>query len=304
MASIPVGIGLSAVLTVLGSVVTLLLAGAMLFTLFISPSANGQMSPTLLKAVTIVMAAVFTALSGWGIATAIGIFTRRGWARISIIVFAALLTLMSAGGALSVAVMPFPPAPGLDPSIMTTVRLGIVAFYAVLTGIGVWWLVLFNRSGARNYFAWQEPVRERAQPLSVMIIAWWLIGSSVLMAPSVIFRFPAVLMGVVLTGLPAMALYVVFATAQLWVGTSLLGMRRTALIGAIAYFTFAAVNGIVSLIGPAYPEMVRQVKLAMPKLFPAGIPEMSGPMWPYAFMSAAFCAVPIFFLVQQRPRFH
>ena len=66
-----IGIRVSAVLTILGSAMTLLLAGLMLLAGFFAQPPH--YSPIPLKPVMAVMAAFFVALSAWGISTAIAI---------------------------------------------------------------------------------------------------------------------------------------------------------------------------------------------------------------------------------------
>src|SRR4051812_34771708 len=90
---------LSAVLAIVGSVLTLLFAIVMCGTAFFAPPPReGTLSPAAFKGMMLFTAALFLGLSGWGISTAIGIFLRRRWSRISMLVFAALLTMMSAVG--------------------------------------------------------------------------------------------------------------------------------------------------------------------------------------------------------------
>ena len=133
-------------------------------------------------------------------------------------------------------------------AITSMIRWGMAAFYALLTVIGVWWLVLFNRSRTKDYFGRQEPVSERARPLSVSVIAWCLLVGAACMVPSLIFRFPAVLFGIFLTGWVTLAVYTAFAAAQIYLGTGLLHLREQARVGAIGYFCFGAVNSAVSLV--------------------------------------------------------
>ena len=298
---------MSAVLTILGSAMTLLLAGLMLLAgFFAQPPQNTPPSPIPLKPMMAVMAAFFVALSAWGISTAIAVFLRRRWARISILVFAVLLTFMSAGGMLAILFVQLPTTSNSDAArFMPVVRLGMAAFYGVLTSIGVWWLVLFNRSGTKEYFAGQGPVSESARPLSISVIAWYMLVGAAFMVLAAILRFPAVLFGAVLTGWVTLAVYGVWAAAQIYLGTGLLSLQQGARVGSIALFCFAAANGAVSMLGPGYAEMIRQMQIAMPKLFLAGTQTaMPGPMWVFALLATAGCAVPIFFLVRRRPAFH
>ena len=295
---------MSAVLSILGSAVTLLFAGLMFLAgFFVTPEQDASPSPIPLKPMTAVMAAVLVALSAWGISTGIAIFLRHRWARISILMFAGLLTFMSAGGMLTILVVQLPAMPQSD--VMPMIRLGMAAFNVVLAAIGVWWLVLFNRSRTKEYFAGQiVPASERARPLSVSVIAWFLLISGALTASSAIFRLPAIMFGIVLTGWATLPLYAAYAAVQIYLGTGLLRLREGARVGTIAYLCFNAVNTSVSLVGPGYTEMMRQLQIAKPKFFPNGAATaVVGPIWLFALIAAALCAVAIFFLVRRAPAF-
>jgi hypothetical protein len=302
-----IGIRVSAVLTILGSAMTLLLAGLMLLAgFFAQPPQDAPPSPMPLKPVMAVMAAFLVALTAWGISTAIAIFLRRRWARISILVFAVLLTFISAGGMLAILFVQLPATPNNDAArFMPVVRLVIAAFYGALTAIGVWWLVLFNRSRTKEYFAGQGPVIESARPLSISLIAWYMLAGGVFMVLTAVLRLPAMLFGVVFTGWLALAVYAVWAAAQIYLGTGLLSLQHRARIGSIALFCFGAANGVISFVGPSYAEMMRQMQIAMPRLFLAGAQTaVPGPRWVFALLTMAGCAVPTFFLVRRRPAFH
>jgi len=297
----------SAVLAILGSAMSLLFAVLMLFAGYFAPLPQGAPpSPIPLQPMLAVMAAVLVALSAWGISTGIAIFLRRRWARISILVFAVLLTFMSTGGMLAILFIQLPATSKSDVvAFMPMVRLGMAAFYGVLTAVGIWWLVLFNRSRTKEYFAGQGPVSESARPLSVSVIAWYMLVSAAFMALAAIFRIPAMLFGAVLTGWVTLAVYGTWAAAQIYLGTGLLSLQQGARVGSIGFFCFVAANGMVSMVRPGYAEMIRQMQIAMPRIFLASTPTaMPGPMWLFALLTMGFCAVPIFFLVRRRPSFH
>ena len=253
-----------------------------------------------------IMAAVMVAFSAWGISTAIAIFLRRRWARVSILVFAVLLTFMSGAGTIAILFIQLPATPNTDSAaIMPVVRLGMAAFYGVLTAIGVWWLVLFNRSRTKEYFAGQGPVIESARPLSIGVIAWWLLAGGAFMVVAALLRLPAMLLGAVLTGWVTLVVYGAWAAVQIYLGLGLLSLRQAARVGSIAFFCFGAANCAVSMLGPGYAEMMRQTRIAMPRLFPAGAPAaLPGPIWVFVLLTTACCAVPIVFLVRRKPAFH
>ena len=155
-----IGIRASGGLTVAGSLATLALGGLMLVSMTLAPPPTGPAAPPFpMATMGIVMASIFALFSGWGIWTAIGVFRRRGWARISILIFAVLLTFMGVGGGLAILVVQLPAQPNVTQGMMNAVRWGMAGFYGLLAGIGVWWLVLFNLRSTKEYSSRRRPVR-------------------------------------------------------------------------------------------------------------------------------------------------
>jgi hypothetical protein len=301
-----IAIRASAVLAIAGSLATLAIGGAMLFgTLKAPPPATGPAVPPLpLKAIGMVMAAICACLSGWGIWTAIGIFRRRQWARISIVVFAVLLTFMGASASLAMLFVQMPLQPGVSQHAMDTIRWGVGAFYGVLAAIGVWWLVLFNLGSTKEYFAQYAPSQPDARPLSVSIIGWYLLISAVSLAAMAVLRMPAFVFGAVITGWGGLAMYAVLASAQVFLGAGLLRLREQARMASIGYFCLMALNSAVTMGLPGQAARMQTVMREMPKLFPTGVaPQMPQPGWLFAFLGTAFLAVPIWFLVHRRAAF-
>jgi len=252
-------------------------------------------------AVGIIMAVIFSAFALWGILTGIAIFRRRGWARISIMLFGILLAIMGAGGAVASFFIPVPEQEGVDPRIMSTVRFGMAAFYLVLAAIGIWWLALFNKQTTRKYFEGADP-REvpGARPLSLSIIGWYLLLSSLMMAVSAVFKIPAFILGGVLTGWGALGVYSLFTVAQLYLGTGILHLQEHARVGGIAYFVLVAINSLLTMVG--FESKMEIMRRELPKLFPAGMPQVQ-PMWVFGLMGAALVVVPVWFLVRRRAAF-
>jgi hypothetical protein len=295
-----IGIRASAVLAILGSVATLLMAGMMTWGMFHArPPREMAMPPVALKAFGAAMGVLFAGIGVWGIWTAVGIFRRRGWARISILVFAALLTFMGACAVLALLVMPFPSTPGVSSRVMEYSRWGIAAFYGALAVIGVWWLVLFNTGATKQYFAERGPARESARPLSIGIIGWYLLIGAVGMPLVAVFRMPAVFFGLIVTGWSAVAVYAAYTAAVIYLGAGLLRLHERARRLSIVYFCAIAANTVVSL---ARPGVMQQMQRAMPGFFPAAMPQLDN-MWVFGLIGSAACAVPIWFLVRRRTAF-
>ncbi len=87
--------------------------------------------------------------SGWGLATGIGLLRGWRWARISTLIFSALLAALGI-----LAVVAFLRMPGGDVSGWTLVILRTISTLLSLipTALGTWWLVFFNRKEVKAYF--------------------------------------------------------------------------------------------------------------------------------------------------------
>ena len=296
-----IGIRASAVLAILGSVATLLLAGMMAWSMFHAKLPRDvAMPPAALRVLGVAMGVLFAGIGGWGIWTAVAIFRRRGWARISMLVLAGLLLFMGASAVLGILAMPFPSPPGVSVSarVMENVRWGIAASYGTLALIGAWWLVLFNTRATKHYFAEREPARESARPLSIAIIGWYLLIGAAGTALAAVVRMPAMLLGLIVTGWSALAIYAALTAAVIYLGAGLLRLRERARLWSIVYFCAVAAN---SLITAARLGFMPQMQRAMPAFFPAGMPQLH--MWAFGLMGAAASAVPIWFLVRRRSAF-
>jgi hypothetical protein len=300
-----IGIRASGCIAIAGSLATLALGGLMLFSLALAPPpTEPTAAPFPMAAIGSVMAAIFALFSGWGIWTAIGIFRRRGWARISIVIFAVLLTFMGAGGGLAILVMQLPAQPNVPPGMMAAIRWGMAGFYGLLAAIGVWWLVLFNLRSTKEYFVQEATSAPSARPLSVSVIGWYLLISSLFLAVPVVIRLPAFVFGAVVTGWAGLAVYGVFAAAQVVLGAGLLRLREPARVGAIVYFCFGAFNGVVTWALPGYEAKMQLMLREMPKLSPAAAPaQMPQPMWVFTLLGIAFVLIPVWFLVRRRDAF-
>jgi hypothetical protein len=299
-----IGIRAGAVLAILGSLATLLMAGMMAWGMFhAKPPAEMAMPPVTLKVIGVAMGVLFAGLGVFGIWTAVAIFRRRGWARISILVFAAFLVFMGASALLGVLVMPFPSPPGVSVSAraMQNIRWAIAASYGALALIGAWWLVLFNTRATKQYFAEREPARESARPLSIGIIGWYLLVCAAGTALAAVFRVPTMLFGLIVTGWSAVALCTALVAIDIYLGAGLLRLQERARLWSIVYFCAVAANSVVSL---ARPGIMQQMQQAAPAFFPtaAAMPQM-GNMWVFGPISAAAFAVPIWFLVRRRAAF-
>ena len=139
------GVTVSAVLVLLGSLFWLLMAIFMYVAVEIVP----QLSDPIVRRTTHFFYGLPAILSLLGIATAIGLFRLRSWARISLLIFScligfsgALLTALFVWGSLS--------SPQHNTVISTTLMILIFFLPMMLFGFG--WLYFFNRSAVKEQF--------------------------------------------------------------------------------------------------------------------------------------------------------
>jgi hypothetical protein len=294
------GVTAAAVISILGSALCLLFALLMLLTSFLFRSQAP--TPSFTRVAVFFECALFGALAAWGIATAIGLFRLRGWARISAIVFSLLL----ASGALFLAFFRPPPQPGAPPAVMTVVMVGIACFYACLAALGGWWLYLFNTLSVRTQFG-AEISEPGGRPLSISIIGWWLLAGAVGCFAGAFTSFPVMVGGFVFRGWLTHIFFLAFAAIQGWLGGGLLRLKPLTRIVAIAFYAFAGVSSLLFAFLPGYEQRIRDAMDSMPfgfnEAFQASSAASLAAMRPGLIVGALTCVLPIWFLVARRREF-
>jgi hypothetical protein len=298
----PARVTASAVVAIIGSVFTLVFAGFIVASAFV----EGVQKPPHYGLIAFVMTAVFIALAGLGIWTAVGLFRMRGWARVSILVFAGIMAAMGLLMGVMMSVLPLPPTPNAPAGAVAKFRWVMVAIYAVPFLIGVWWLVLFNRQSTREAFtATAVPGEVSRRPLSVSIIGWWNLASGVFSLIPAAIRLPAFVAGVILTEWSATLFYVVFGALGLYLGWGLLKLDERARVVTIAWFAVTIAHSAYIALAPGPRERMRE--------FERGL-RMEGTLQPAPFDTTTFStsmmlfaipvlAVAIWFLVRNKAAF-
>lgn len=299
-----IAIRAAAVLALAGSAATLAFSVATVAFLLSSPlRSTGLLTPNLVRVSGCVMAAVFAASAIWGVSVGIGVFRRRNWARISMLVFGGLLAFFGGTGALAMIFVPFPMNPDVDQHVAAVARVAIVAVYVALTAIGAWWLVLFNRQSAKRYFAEGGPVAESARPLSVSVIGWYLIAGAFVTALCGVFRVPTILFGVVVTGWTTLAACTVITAVNLYLGAGLLQLDEQARTWTIVYFAVIGANGLAVAVAPGHDIAMRAYALQFQTYFHIDMPELTPNLWFVALTTVAWVGLLIWFLVRRRDAF-
>ena len=250
----PVGVTASAVVAILGSIITLVLAAFMAASPFI---ATTQAQPPYMAQIAIVAAAITAALAGLGIWTAIGVLRLRSWARTSILIFAGFLAAWSALTLLVTMAVPTPPE--LTAGTGQIFRTSMVVGFGTPLAIAVWWLIQFNAKSTKAAFASPVPEAVSPRPLSISIIGWTAIVGGVGCLLWIPIRLPAFLFGATFNGWAAGIIYGLFGALSLYIGKGLLDLRERARRLAIGWFVFGFVHMCVVTLVPS----VRQRMFAM-----------------------------------------
>ena len=285
------GVTVNAVFALLGSLLALGFGVLMAIGMFMAASRPGveppkdfPFPPEFLKAIFFLVPLIYVLPAAWGISTSIGLLRLKNWARVSIMIFAGLLAAYGVFGLLGAAifaVVPFPVGPDnreLDALVLTIVRAVFVILPLSQLALGVWWLVFFNRRTTRTQFQPLQAVTlgsppppplqpvahtlRRAtpsRPISISIIAVYILIACPYMPVLLAIRAPAVLFTALVTGWVAALYYVVLLGLLIYVGIGLLRLQRTARVLGMVYLAFAILNPAAFYFAPGGHARVKQL---------------------------------------------
>jgi len=296
-----IGVTLTAIVTILGSIILLLMVLLLTVTLLLRP--NAAVMTGLVRISLLIGGIVLFALSAWGIATAVGLLRLGAWARWSILAFSVLLTFVGATSALGVMFVPLPQTPGVSPDLMRGVQVGIACFYALLALIGGFWLYFFNTSGVEAQFSGSGPAQPPGgRPFSVTMIAGFMLAGSALCGVFAFLPLPAALAGWIVSGWAARLIYAGICIFELWLGWGLLRLRPLSRVLSIAFFALGALNSLLfALLPGAASRVAASLAVLSPELRYSSVsqfPSMIG-----SLVGVPFSAVLIWFLIKRQPAF-
>jgi hypothetical protein len=316
----PFGVVFSAILLLLGSLfqlpIALLMAfsGVLLRKQIVSGGAGPL--PTWIPAYMYALCGFFIALAVWGILTSVGLFRLRRWARYSILIIGGALALIGLIALLVTLVMLFVPmnlASGPDASqvqsvqTITRIIFGLIALmYAIVTAVGISWLVYFNLKKVRALFAGVTgSIPQSRRPFLVSVLAVLnLIGAGccVLMA---FLPLPGFIFGIILHGWHRAAVYLVVAALQAAVAIGLWRLREWGRRLALGVLAFGVLQSAVCLVRPSlllrYSEELNRIMGTMPSPLPA---QFQITIYEMSFgLSALFCIAIAAVLVYHRAAF-
>lgn len=309
-----VGVYITAVLVLAGSALCLMSGVFHLlmasFPIAATPTAATPTFPTqtvpFMKYAFYFVAALSFGFGAWGVATGIGLFGFRRWARISILIFSGLLLLFTVPGLVIFLLIPLPVPAEAPPAMMVAVRVVVAVFYGILIAIAAWWIYLFNKASVKQQFLGgllaAGPSR---RPLSITIIAWFLLIGAVTFPFLAIMRMPAFLFGFQMPTWSAPLIYLLYGVAQAYLGLGLLKLKPLTRTLAVYFFLFGIANGVAAfLFAVQMDQWLTQYLSQMPppvqaqKVFYFALSRWCGLGLPIILM-----AIAIWFLVTRRNAF-
>jgi hypothetical protein len=335
------GITVSAVVVIIGSVFTLLCGAMLLLASFLALNSNRAAdSPVNLRYILVTEAVVTFAFGGWGLASGIGLLKTKEWARISTLVYAAILVFICLPAAAVMAFVPIPNPPRVnDPNpqfnIVLMIRVGGTLLYAMFATLGGFWIYFFNTQKVKTQFRGQQPFTESAKcelaglpsanpavrfgpdqyfrPLSITIIGWYLIIGSALGPLSILFtsavfpglRLPFFFLGFFLFGTSAYLLLVIWMAAQVVAAVGLLKLKTSGLYTTIALQCLTLLNILMIVAIPANRVRFQQIMDTF-RFSTTGYMYHSAPMFPMwigLLGSLPLIGVILFFLISQKNAF-
>ena len=273
-----VGVTVTAVIVLFGSGLTLL-AGVMMLFASSSDLPIPENQVHFLKYFMVFLALVLFAAAAWGIASGTGLMRLREWSRISMLVFSALLLFVCIPGLLMFLFMPFPP-PGTAPSpemtkeMLAATRIFMAVLYGILAALGGWWIYFFNKRSTKDQFLkvripglegmpGAEVISPYARPLSITLIAWWLLISGFIGVLGLSVNPPVFFLGYFFKGTYASGLMLALALVQSLIGFGLLKLRPWGRTLAIYYFQFLIFNSLTMVLIPGTQARFEQAMSEM-----------------------------------------
>jgi len=332
-----VGVTIISILSFLGSLFMLLMAGFIgiaavtsfgAATVPASQAGLGTAQPPV--AAMLIGAILVYVLPGfWGIASSIGMWKLRNWARISTIIFSVFLGLGGAGILVAAAVFPLPTVQqtAQTPDVTTFVRvfLGLMGFGSL--AIALWWSIYLSRRTVLAQFTGMSAgtaiaatgVDSMGQPLavnpavsvgtqrpvSITVIAILLLFGAAVYPFTIWMHTPLMIFGFMLRGGASIACSCAFAILSLYLGVGLLKLWPQARVLAIAWSLFAIVNVSLSFFGRGATERFQQAVSQQRTLFgPA--PAMVFPpafMWMIGGFTISVALIQLYFLITRKAAF-
>ena len=243
----PVGVTISAVLVVLGSFLWMIF-GLLALVGMVMQGAETPMSPWVQYGSVSFMILVPL----WGLLTGVGLFMWKHWARVSVLVFAGVVSFTFATLILLDTLYWL-----IQGNSLLGGQEGVVFIVFLLpVGISIWWLVLFTRDSLKSHFS--QPAKVSRRPASITVISIFLIVGAVSVVLSALFTRTAYL-GHFFTGWPAVVVSLGIGAFGSYVGVGLFRLEESARKLTFLYFAFTILNLLLYTFDPNLESYIAQI---------------------------------------------
>ncbi|HKV25245.1 MAG TPA: hypothetical protein VJN93_11695 [Candidatus Acidoferrum sp.] len=278
------------VVAIIGSLITL--AGAALGIFGLAMSSAIAAAPPQPPVVRIMgfLALGFGFLCGIaGIASAVGLFLLRNWARLACLVWAGICFFFGIIGIPVSLFMPLPMGPGsagLPGHIVLMFRLILLGVYGVPLVVGIWWLILFTRTAVKDQFMQPAAAAQSGvdfsslakpkAPVAITVIAWFFISSvaNLLFLPILPPHVPAILFGRLIYPPGGTVILVVTCLLLTFAGIGLLKLKPWGYFLVVGLQLLWVASGLITALTPnidrTMARMIAQMLIDMH--FPANVP--------------------------------
>ena len=313
------GVTISAVLVFIGSGLALLSCALMAFSLTVAvPNGNLPRGFGYIALFTIAVAGIFAA---WGIASGVGLLHLREWARISMLVFAAFLLVVSIPGLLLFLFVNLPvpansPNPEMAEQIFRITRWALAGFYALLAGLGAAWLYHFNRPAVKDQFSTRGTAPpggitaaarpgsySRGRPLSITIVAGFMMLGVLSLPVFLALHMPIMFLGYFFVGPKAFLIVLGYAATQAAIACGLWEMQPWGRSLAIYYFNFAIFNAVISVILPGAQARYEAAMALMQAAIGAPTAPMLFPIWFTLIFALPIIGIQLAFVIASKKAF-
>jgi hypothetical protein len=261
------GVIAAGIVAILAGLCTLLVTVFTTFAMLVVRTApTAPAFPAAFRNVMILTLIFMACLSGFGIATGIGLFFLKNWARISILVWGGLSIFFGAFGVAIAAFLPMPVQPETPGVNALAFRVFLFGFYALPLGVGLWWAILFTRRAVKEQFSRaaapatvELPMAQKPRcPIPVAVIAWFYISTAAntVILPFLPYRFPAIFFGREIPGTWGLVLLVALCVAFVIAGIGLLKLRAWSYTFTISLQLLLLLSGTVSVLSPNYDSLI------------------------------------------------
>jgi hypothetical protein len=200
-----------------------------------------------------------------------------------------------------------PPGSGVDPKVFSIIGAFSAVIALAQIGVGISWMVFCNRARVKAQFLPQpyphakhgtapytidmpysqtpppppaatdlapsstSPIADpqrTARPLSISIIAWFMLVSCLFVPLTILFRAPIMVFTTLLTGWPATIYVLLFAGLHVYAGIALLQMKPAGRLVAIGYYIFGLLNVAVFYFAPGRSARIARFMEIEQSMFP------------------------------------